>query len=217
MMTSHWEERGAALIAALMITSLIGALMASLVFVVVTDSRIGRHQQAAESGRYAAAAGVERLIGELRRLPSWQLVPSTSSSLSSFNDGQVTPRLADGSPINLLRLTADRQAASDAFYPSGANRPLWSLYAHASLSRMVSGDSRSPNPYVVVWVADDPEDGDGDPARDSNGVILVRAEAFDVRGAWRAVDVTLGAAIVRDADGTPIASRVSVIAWREAR
>lgn len=216
-MTRGRGQRGAALIAALMITSLIGALVASLLFVVITDSRIGRNQQAAESGRYAAAAGVERLIGELRRLPSWQPVPSASSSLSSFDDGRATPQLADGSSIDLVRLTADRQAASNAFYPSGANRPQWSLFAHAALARMTSDIARSPNPYVVVWVADDPEDGDGDPARDSNGVILVRAEAFDVRGAWRAIDVTLGASIVRDAAGIPIMSRVAVIAWREGR
>ena len=200
-----------------MITSLIGALIASLVFVVITESRVGRNQQAAESGRYGAAAGVERLIGELRRLPSWQSVPSTPSSYPSFNDGAVSPRLADGTSIDLVRLTADRQAASNAFYPAGANRPQWSLHAHASMARMTSGDARSPNPYVVVWVADDPEDGDGDPARDSNGVILVRGEAFDVHGAWRAVDATLAASVVRDAGGTPIMSRVAVIAWREAR
>ena len=216
-MRKYSGERGAALITALMITSLIGALIASLVFVVITDSRIGRNQQTSESGPYAAAAGIERLIGELRRLPSWQLVPSSSSSVSSFNDGRSAPQLGDRSLIDLTRLTADRQAASNGFYPSGANRPLWALYAHASLARMTAGDSRPPNPYVVVWVADDPEDGDGDPARDSNGVILVRAEAFDVRGAWRALDATLAASIVRDADGVPVMSRVSVVVWREAR
>jgi hypothetical protein len=216
-MTRHQEERGAALIAALMITSLIGALLASLVFVVITESRIGRNQQAAESGQYAAAAGVERLVGELRRLSSWQPVPSTTSSSSSFNDGALMPQLGDGSSIDLTRLTADRQAASNAFYPAGANRPRWFLYAHAPLSRITAGDTRSPNPYVVVWVADDPEDGDGDPARDSNGVILVRAEAFDVRGGWRALEATLGASIVRDAADVPTISRVTVIAWREAR
>jgi hypothetical protein len=200
-----------------MITSLIGALIASLVFVVVIESRIGRNQQAAESGGYAAAAGVERLIGELRRLPSWQLVPATTSPLPSFNDGRATALLADGTALDLARLTINRQAVSDAFYPSAANRPQWRLYAHASLARVTADDSVSPNPYVVVWVADDPDDGDGDPTRDSNGIVLVRAESFDVRGAWRAVEATLGASIVRGDDGVPVMSRVAVVAWREAR
>jgi hypothetical protein len=211
------SDRGAALIAALIITSLIGALMACLVFIVVTESRIGRNQQAAESGAYAAGAGVERLIGELRRLPTWQLVPSAPSIAPSFNDGRVTPALADGTPLDLARLTADRQAHSDAFYPAGPNRPQWTLYAHASLARITASDSQLPGPYVVVWVADDPDDADGDPSRDSNGMILVRAEAFDVRGAWRAIEATLAASIVRDGDAVPIMSRVAVVAWREAR
>jgi len=213
----RYSERGAALIAALMITSLIGALIASLVFVVVTESRIGRNQQAAQSGGYAAAAGVERLIGELRRLPSWQLVPSATSPFPTFNDGRTTGFLADGTPLDLARLTADRQAASNAFYPSAADRPRWGLYAHASLARMTADAALSPNPYVAVWVADDAEDGDGDPTRDSNGILLVRAEAFDVRGAWRAVEATLEASTVRDGDGVPIMSRVAVVGWREAR
>jgi hypothetical protein len=216
-MTSHSPDRGAALIAALMITALIGALVASLVFVVVTESRIGRNEQAAESGGYAAAAGVERLIGDLRRLPSWQLVPSATSTVASFNDGRLTPALGDGTTLDLARLTVDRQARSDAFYPNGANRPRWTLYAHASLSRMTGDDPRSPSPYVVVWVADDPDDADGDPFHDSNGVILARAEAFNVRGAWRAVEATLTASIVRDGGGVPVMSTLGLVAWREAR
>jgi len=211
------SNRGAALIAALMITSLVAALIASLVFIIATESRIGRNQQAAESGGYAADAGLERLIGELRRLPTWQLVPSVASTAPSFNDGRMAPMLADRTPLDLARLTSDRQAASNAFYPNGPNRPQWTLYAHASLARITAADARWSTPYVVVWVADDPEDGDGDPRRDSNGVILARAEAFNVRGGRRAVEATLGASIVRDADAVPIMSRVTLIAWREAR
>src|SRR5947207_14365658 len=95
------SNRGAALIAVLMITSLVGALIASLVFIVVTESRVGRNQQAAEAGGYAADAGVERLIGELRRLPTWRLVPSTPSVAPSFNDGRAMPALDDGTLLDL--------------------------------------------------------------------------------------------------------------------
>jgi len=211
------SEAGAALIAAAMITSLVGALAASLVFVVVIESRVGRHHQSAEAGAYAAAAGVERLIGELRRWPAWQMVPSMSSAAPSFNDGRIVPTLADGTTLDLRRLTADRQAASDAFYPGGSNRPVWTLYAHAPLARMASSGVPMANPYVVVWVADDPDDPDGDPSRDSNGVILVRAEAFGVRGAWRAIESTLAASIVRDDAGVAVGSQITVVAWREAR
>ena len=216
-MGAERSEGGAALIAAVMITSLVGALAASLVFVVTIESRVGRHQQAAESGSYAAVAGVERLIGELRRWPTWQTIPSAASAAPAFNDGRILPTLADGTTLDLRRLTSERQAASDAFYPAGSNRPMWTLYAHASLARVTSTGLPMSNPYLVVWVADDPDDADGDPLRDANGVILVRAEAFGVRGARRAVEATLSASIVRDDAGVAVASHVTVIAWREAR
>jgi hypothetical protein len=205
------------LIAAVMITSLVGALAASLVFIVTIESRVGRHHQAAESGAYAAAAGIERLIGDLRRWPTWQPVPSMASTALSFNDGRVSPTLADGTTLDLAWRTSDRQAASDAFYPIGSNRPVWTLYAHASLARITAIGVPMSNPYVVVWVADDPDDLDGDPSLDSNGVILARAEAFGVRGGWRAIEATLAASIVRDDAGAAVASHVTVIAWREAR
>ena len=60
-------------------------------------------------------------------------------------------------------------------------------------------------------------EADGDPSRDSNGALLLRAEAFGIRGGWRAVEATLAATPVRDETGAAIASAVAVIAWREAR
>lgn len=216
-MHADQADRGAALLIAVMITSLLAALAASLVFVVVTESRVGRHHQSAASGGYAAAAGIERLIGDLRRLPTWQTVPSLSSASADFNDGRVMATLADGSSLDLARLTRDRQTATDALYPAGPNRPVWSLYAHASMAHIISSTLGAPDAYVVAWVADDPDETDGDPSRDSNGVILVRAEAFGTRGAWRAIEATLSADVVSDDAGVPIMSRVAVVTWREAR
>ena len=211
------SDRGAALLTAVMITSLVAALAASLTFVVVTESRVARNHQSGQSGAYGAAAGVERLIGELRRLPAWQQVPSTSSSSARFDDGWGVPTLPDGTSLDLGRLTATRQAASDIFYPPGANRPVWNLYAHASLARISGTDPRVPGPYIVVWVADDADETDGDPSRDSNEILLVRAEAFGARGAWRAVEATLSGSVVTDAAGVPVMSKVAVVTWREAR
>jgi hypothetical protein len=216
-MHANLSDRGAALLTAVMITALVAALAASLAFVVVTESRVGHNYQAAQSGGYAATAGVERLIGDLRRLPGWIDVPSTASSSDGFNDGRVLPTLSDGTSLDLTRITGDRQAASDAFYPAAPNRPVWSLYAHASMARIASTDPRAPGPYVVVWVADDADETDGDPSHDSNGVILVRAEAFGARGGWRAIEATLSGSAVTDVAGVPIMNKVSVLAWREAR
>jgi hypothetical protein len=216
-MTRTSTQRGIALLAVIMITSLVGALTAVLVFVITTESRVGANQQAAQFSGYAAVAGMERVIAELRRLPAWDLVPSSSSTALDFNDGAAAVRLADGTALSLVRLTAERQASSNAFYPGVPDRPVWTLYAHASLSRIIADDAVTPDPYVIVWVADDADEEDGDPARDSNEAVLVRAEAFGARGGWRAVEATLSSAVIRDAAGTITMRKVTVIAWREVR
>jgi hypothetical protein len=211
------SNRGAALLVALLVTSVVLAVVSALVFVAVAESRVGRNHQSAAIGAYSAAAGVERAIGELRQLASWQLVPQSESTVPDFNDGAVRPLLADRTTLDLPRATTDRQASSNAFYPSGPNRPVWRLYAHASLARITSFTLAAANPYIIVWVADDPAETDGDPSRDSNGVILLHAEAVGVRGAWRGVDATLAQSIVRDGSGVPIGSAITVVAWRETR
>lgn len=208
-------QRGLALIATIVITTLVGGLAAALVFVVVTESRVGMNHQSSLALRYSAVAAMERVIGELRRLIDWQMVPASVSSAPEFNDGRVVATLADGTSLDLARRTTDRQAASDAFYPAGPNRPLWTLYAHAPMARLTG---RNPDAaYVIAWVADDVDDADGDPRRDSNDVVTVRVEAFGLRGGWRAIEATLARSPVRDAAGAIIMSKVAVVAWREAR
>jgi hypothetical protein len=64
------------------------------------------------------------------------------------------------------------------------------------------------------------DEADGDPLHDSNGVLMLRAEAFGMRGGRRRVDATL--ARESQADGTVpgpagetvTRTEVRVIAWR---
>lgn len=64
----------------------------------------------------------------------------------------------------------------------GADTPVWRLFAHAPWPA-VSGQ---PGPgHAIVWVADDWAELDGDPSRDRNGLILLRATAVaGSRTAW---------------------------------
>ena len=71
-----------------------------------------------------------------------------------------------------------------------------------------------PRSTSLVWVADDPAENDGDPARDGMdaanpgaGILQVRSEAFGPGGARRAVEATLGRA------GTGL----RIISWRLVR
>ena len=220
LLESSRTDRGAVLMSALMVTALIGTMGAALALVVATESAIAANHRAAQQSLYAADAGVERAIGELRRLPTWRIVPSSAeSSAADFNDGAVAPRAADGTVLDLVRLTSRRRAESNTFYPDAPDRPLWHLFAHASLDHMITGGGSDPSPYVVVWLADDPDDLDGDPSLDSNDIVIVRSEAFGIRGGRRAVEATILRESALDASmgGGATRSDVSVIAWREVR
>jgi Tfp pilus assembly protein PilX len=221
MRLSMRGERGTALVCALLITALLATLGAALVFVVTAESLVGANHRASQQGLYAADAGIERAIGELRRLSTWQPVPALGggSSSADFNDGSLAPQLADGTILDLTRLTNERQTASSVFYPNTPDRPVWRLFAHASLERMIAEKAGTAPPYVIVWVADDPDDLDGDPGRDSNDILIVRSDAFGVRGARRAVEATIfrESALDGAVAGGVTRSDVSVIAWREVR
>ncbi|MEO8075629.1 MAG: PilX N-terminal domain-containing pilus assembly protein [Acidobacteriota bacterium] len=213
------QEQGIALLCTLMVTMLLGMLGAVLVFLVTTESLISANQRTAQRSLYAADAGIERAIAGLRTLPDWRSVPGGGGepSLPDFLDGASSPRLGDGTILDLAQLTTARQAESDALYDVSANRPVWALLAHAPLDRLTA--SRSPAPYVIVWIADDVDETDGDPLHDSNGVLMLRAEAFGMLGARRRLEATVASesqAVAVPAGGGPAMTRTEVrmISWR---
>jgi hypothetical protein len=152
-----------------------------------------------------------------------------SAAPSSFSDGTSSAVLADGRTLDLLKMTnllncphvfppsatpctATQMDHAAGERPWGSNNPRWRLYANGRLSVMAAGID-SPL-YVTVWVADDPAETDGDPARDGTeasnpgaGVLQVRSEAFGSGGARRAVEATLGRA----------GARLRIISWRLVR
>lgn len=209
------SEHGSVLLCALMVITLIATLGAAITLVVSTESVVAANYHTSQQGLYAADAGIERAIAEFRALSTWSTVPVSATSSSDFNDGQVTPRGPDGSMLNLAQMTVRRQAESDAVYATLPDRPVWRLYGHAPLNRMAPGAGNAA-PYVVVWIADDADEIDGNAAVDTNDVVMLHAEAFTVRGGRRAIEVT----IQRDeamAAGVPgvMRSDVSMIAWHE--
>jgi hypothetical protein len=61
--------------------------------------------------------------------------------------------------------------------------------------------------YVVVWMADDPSENDGDPLADSNGVITVLAQAMGSSGTIRSVEVTVAKTDTSEIERGQIAQR----------
>ena len=175
---------------------------------------------------YAADAAFEMAVQELSRVLDWNVV--LTGATSTFVDGAPGPRvLPDGSLLDLQQATdvancgrspcsvADAQSVTAA-RPWGANNPFWHLYAHAPLMNLGPPGTIDSNAYVVVWVADDPLETDGQPLVDGDtasgpnpgaGVLQVLVEAYGARGTRRTLEATLK----RDA------ARTRVLSWRELR
>jgi hypothetical protein len=166
--------------------------------------------EANRSVRLAAEAGVAVAVHELAGLADWNLVLIGVVRSSTLQQGDVVVDLPDGSRAGLDELTARATcgrpgACSDAersayvaARPWGPNNPRWRVFGHTRLDRLIPRGDGLPPAVVVVWVADDPAEVDGDPLADSGVdpagewrlggcVLAVRAEAFGPRFAHRTV------------------------------
>lgn len=152
--------------------------------------------------------------------------------------------LADGTTLNLNEIlafaTCQRAACTPAEYsdvtierPWGANNPRWLLFAFGWLDDMSRSRIDSPF-YVVVMVADDQSENDGDPLRDGAGttnpgagILALRAEAFGPFGVRQAVELTARRTMTGDLRGDSAASEnrgggtgragVQILSWRKVR
>lgn len=206
-------DTGMALMPVLMATTLVATLAAALVLVVMSDSLASANHGAAQQALYAADAALEETAVELRTM-DWRSLPGAGTS-RRLDDGGAPPSLPGIGLLDVARLTAAMQAESDARYGTLPDRPVWRLFGRGSFGRLLQG-RRVPPVYLVVWVADDGEERDGNPGLDANGVVLVRAEAFGPAAARRGVEATV--ALQQPAPGDPAPRReVRMLAWRESR
>jgi hypothetical protein len=191
------NDHGIAVIIALLLALLLGAIAAALVALTTTETSISLSFRHAQEASHGAEAALERALHDLAALGDWSaaLAAPPGNVTSTFDDGEAVPRTPAGRSLDLIRLTAERQAESDTRAGPdvfGADRPAWRLFAHAPLGALMTGDGFDLPLYLVVWVADDEWDGDGDPEVDSNGRILVWASAFGSGGARRSAEASVG-------------------------
>jgi hypothetical protein len=228
------RERGAVLVAILMAMLFLMALGLALLLNTSTEALVAAGFRSSQAAFYAAEAGIERVLPDLRQLAYWSQALS-GGALSSFVDGPPggIRSIPGGGLIDLARvqnlLNCGREggctpAEMDAIREErqwGRNNPRWALYGYGPLETLLPpGAIRSPF-YIVVFVADDPAENDDDPARDGTapgnpgaGVLRLRAEAFGPGGAHRAVEAT--AARDRPIDPTQPAA-VRIRSWRDIR
>jgi hypothetical protein len=212
------DERGVALLIAMMAIVLVMALGTALLLAAGIEARIARNFAGSTQALYAAEAGIEQAVDDLRTVPDWNAVLA-GAVRSAFVDGPGGPRnLSDGRRIDIAEVAnlancrrpgACSDAELDAVTaarPRGPDNPRWQPFAWGPLNAIVPGGADSPF-FIVVLVADDPSENDGNPLVDGSrpcddeesagecnpgtGVIVMRSEAFGPFGAHRAIEATL--------------------------
>ena len=218
------EEQGVALVIALLCMLLLTALGLALTLTTSTERQISANYRDGTETMYAADAAVERVMQDVLTVPDWNNILGGATT-SAFIDGAVGDRtLPNGQKISLVGATnmvrcgkticsdADLVAITDE-RPWGTNNPRWQLYAYGPMSQMIPTDTINSNVYVIVWIADDPSESDGNPLRDGDaclgdkvlpiqvcgpngenmgkGVMSMIAHAYGPGGVKREIEVTI--------------------------
>jgi hypothetical protein len=239
----HHDERGAALLVALMAILLTMALGTALILSAGIESKITRNFRARAAALYAADAVLEHTVDELGAIADWNAVLSGLVS-SALTDGPSNGMraLADGRRIDLgevVNLASCRQTAAcsssamdaaTADRPWGPNNPRWQLFAWGFLNGLLPAADSSF--YVVAMVADDSSENDGDPLRDGstactqNGIVAcnpgtgrieLRVEAFGPFGAHKILESTISRSGEADYNSGSNQTGARVLSWREMR
>lgn len=179
----------------------------------------------------ASESALELAARELAMIVNWNSL-LLGVQASTLVDGAPGPRnVAPDVAIDLVTLTnqltcgqqllcADTQIrASTRERPWGANNPRWRLFVHQPLPPPMP--SLMPTVYVVVWLADDAAETDGDPLADGaepeqpgRYTVRARAESFGPRGGRHAIEAELARVCVAEEAGERCRPGIRVQSWR---
>ena len=184
-MSTQATDRGFAVFLTMGLVAMVSAIALALVMATSTESRMAAAFQRGLQAGHAAEAGVHRAMIDLAQLPDWTAALDGSSQ-SAFTDGPPfgVRRLADGGLVDFdvvvgLANCGRPRTCSDAERvavtvqrPWGADNPRWRPYAYGTVSQLVAVSGApespaSPRCYVIVLVADDQSERDGNPMADT--------------------------------------------------
>jgi hypothetical protein len=209
------EERGMALVLALMTLLLITALGLGVLVTSTGETTISTNFRDSNEARYGADAGIERVMQDLLSVPDWNTILQGATQ-SPFIDGAPSGSrpLPGGGTIDLTQATnmvncgkpttcgdGDMNAYSWE-RPWGVNNPRWQLFAYGPASDLIETGTVSSPFYIVVWVGDDPSESDNNPALDGgppvdqpsnpgSGIVSLRAVAFGPNGTTQVIETTV--------------------------
>lgn len=227
------SARGIALVLAILVTSFLTAIGLGLALIVMMDRLATGNLRGSVAMLYAADAVIELAARDLSQLENWN-VALTGHSRSTFSDGAPSgSRLIPGggtvdltavtNQLNCGRASSCSDAQMDANTkerPWGPNNARWRLYAYGPMGNIVQF-ARPADCYLLVWVADDSREADGDALSDANedepghGVLRLRAEAYGAAGTRRALEAELIRQCLPEAG--PCRPRIRVQSWQELR
>lgn len=187
-------ELGAALVVALLALTLIAAVGASLTLTSTGEAMVAGDFARIQEARYAAEAGMERAMTDLRAFDDWASLPG-DDAMSGFTDGPAAGirQLPAGGTLDLGRVV---NLANCGKVTACASIPVWRLFAYAPLAVLLPAGAIRSSVYVVVLLADGPSatcaDGNAQPECSSGKQSLaLRAEAFSARGAHQIVQAVV--------------------------
>lgn len=213
------EETGAALLLAIVLATVLGAVAAVIALTARMEVLIGGSFHQARAALYAADGALSRALVDLSSSSEWG--SALAGVPSSFTHGDSQQRV-DVPGVGSMLLCCGTGSLSGAVQQSanggrswGDNTPRWVLYGWGPASSWLAGGALQSPLYVAVWIADDETDGDGDPASDANDTLDVYAIALGPGGGRRAVRARV--ARPRDPDGKPLFPGVRLMSWHESR
>jgi hypothetical protein len=215
------DERGAALITALLATMLLTALGMAAVLVSNTEGMITANYRRSSEAIYAADAAVEMAVQDLLMVPRWDDVisggtvgnPAVSAMTASFVFGAASAEFdipAGGKVVlccGTTSVSGQLQSETNTANLWGANNPTWRLYAWGPLASVLPTQTVGSDAFVAVWVADDPSEGDNNPMVDGNGVLTLHAEAYGAGGTRKIIEVTVARTSSTEIERGQIAQR----------
>ena len=212
------SERGVAFLVAIAFIATLTAAAGAAALNARLESLLSLSFRESAEARALARGGIARAVADLSPMADW--TPALSAAVSTFVDGAATDSkvLPGGDAVVLCcssdSLTAQLQQRGNGGRSWGANTPQWRPFGWGPASRWLDAGRASPY-YLVIWIADDIDDGDGDPARDANGVLLLHAAALGRGGGRRTLQAVIRRA--RDADDAPATRGVGIVSLHETR
>lgn len=156
-----------AIAGSLLLTLVLSTAVAGMLLVGAIERRAAASYRVRLELRAAANSAAVLAAAELQGMEAWG--PAFAGA------GSVFWREPSAS-IDVAAETARLRNETVMAAAHGADTPVWQVFVQTSWGSV----TRSPSAaHVVAWVADDWAESDGDALADTNGLILVRAAAFE--------------------------------------